>query len=49
MDDVVCREEANMQYFRDRGVEQAIHKLLFQRLNDCIAYEYPDQARTRFM
>jgi len=43
MDDVVCREEANMQYFRDRGVEQAIHKLLFQRLNDCIAYEYPDQ------
>ena len=45
MDDIVCREEANRQYFRDRGVEQAIHKILWQRFNDCIAYEYPDQAR----
>jgi len=42
MDDIPCRTEANLQYFRDRGVEQAITKLLYQRFNDCVLYEYPD-------
>jgi len=42
MDDAVCKREANLQYFRDRGVEQAIVKLLYQRFNDCVIYEYPD-------
>ena len=45
MDDQVCKKEASVQYFRDRGVEGAIVKLLFQRFNDCVLYEYPDQVR----
>ena len=45
MDDAVCKREANLQYFRDRGVEQAIVKLLYQRFNDCVIYEYPDVVR----
>ena len=46
MDDIPCRTEANLQYFRDRGVEQAITKLLYQRFNDCVLYEYPDHVRS---
>ena len=45
MDDQVCKKEASVQYFRDRGVEGAIVKLLYQRFNDCVMYEYPDQVR----
>ena len=48
MDDIPCRTEANLQYFRDRGVEQAITKLLYQRFNDCVLYEYPDHVRSSF-
>jgi len=43
MNDQVCKREASVQYFRDRGVEQAIVKLLYQRFQDCVIYEYPDQ------
>ena len=44
MNDQVCKREASVQYFRDRGVEQAIVKLLYQRFQDCVIYEYPDQV-----
>ena len=46
MDDQACKLEAETQYFRDRGVEQAIVRLLYQRFQDCVIHEYPDQVRS---
>jgi hypothetical protein len=46
MEDIVCREEANHQYGRDKGVESMIVDLLHQRFQDCILYDFPDQNET---
>jgi len=37
--DVVCRFEANQQFYRDKEVESQIILLLRSRLEDCIFYE----------
>ena len=40
-----CREEAHMQYLRDRRVEANIVHLLKRRWLDCLYYENPHQVK----
>ena len=44
MHDWVCREEANMQYRKDKLVEEQIIKLLRRRVEDCTIYEGPNSG-----
>ncbi|CAH1116046.1 unnamed protein product [Phaedon cochleariae] len=41
-DDVVCIHEANVQYKRDKLVDNEILSILRQRFEDCTMYEAPD-------
>jgi len=41
MDDIVCREEANMQYQRDKIVDFRIVNILSKRYTDCQVYYRP--------
>jgi len=41
-DDPVCYFEANMQYKRDKLVDNEILSILRQRFEDCVMYEAPD-------
>ncbi len=43
MSDWICREEAQMQFVRDKKVEGAIVRLLERRLDDCCIYNMPHQ------
>ena len=38
-DDVICREEAQFQFLRDKRVEGAMIVLLRNRFDDCVFYE----------
>lgn len=44
-DDVVCREEATLQFKRDKKVDSEILVILRSRFDDCVAYENPDQLK----
>lgn len=46
MDDVVCREEANLQLERDRMVEDQIICILNKRLEECVFYNYPSYGHS---
>ncbi|XP_012267111.2 NADH dehydrogenase [ubiquinone] 1 beta subcomplex subunit 10 [Athalia rosae] len=41
-DDVVCFHEANMQFKRDKKVDNEILNILRQRFEDCVLYEGHD-------
>ena len=43
-DDPICFFEADMQYRRDRSVDNEILSILRQRFEDCVIYETPDHS-----
>ncbi|BES99229.1 unnamed protein product [Nesidiocoris tenuis] len=43
-DDPVCKFEANMQFKRDKMVDNEILNILRQRFEDCVTYEAPDHV-----
>lgn len=44
MDDPCCYHEANVQFKRDKLVDNEILSILRQRFEDCVAYEQPDHV-----
>ena len=38
LDDIVCREEANYQYKRDKAVDNRILNIMKARVDDCKVY-----------
>ncbi|XP_044758110.1 NADH dehydrogenase [ubiquinone] 1 beta subcomplex subunit 10 [Coccinella septempunctata] len=44
-DDPVCYAEANLQYKRDRQVDEEIVSILRQRFEHCVIYEGPDHFK----
>lgn len=44
MDDVCCQYEADMQFKRDKLVDNEILSILRQRFEDCVQYESPDHV-----
>ncbi|GLV40758.1 NADH dehydrogenase (ubiquinone) PDSW subunit [Carabus blaptoides fortunei] len=44
-DDVTCYFEANVQFKRDKQVDNEILSILRQRFEDCVLYEAPDHLK----
>lgn len=44
MDDACCQYEADMQFRRDKLVDNEILSILRQRFEDCVQYEMPDHV-----
>lgn len=47
MDDPCCQYEADMQFKRDKFVDNEILNILRMRFEDCVAYETPDHEKCR--
>lgn len=47
MDDPCCQYEADMQFKRDKFVDNEILNILRMRFEDCVAYESPDHEKCR--
>lgn len=47
MDDPCCAYEADMQFKRDKFVDNEILNILRMRFEDCVAYETPDHEKCR--
>lgn len=45
LDDQLCIYEADMQYRRDKNVDNEILNILRYRMDDCVREEYPDYEK----
>ena len=43
--DIMCKDEANSQYLRDKKVEQYILSILRSRMNNCKLYHAPNSQK----